>query len=182
MKQFARFSTLLSQARAPPKALETQARHLCALCDGEAGCAVTAARFLKEGLQRKQTCLLVGPKGFHDATLAELERGRSKRPAPGEVLLIGGQKSHSALLEALQRIFQEAKTSGRMVRAVGNVAGYGKTDFRALMEYEPRVDALLRRFGVQAICEYDVRRFKGPELLRALKAHPDTSRYPLMMG
>jgi hypothetical protein len=114
--------------------------------------------------------------------VAKEERTARKRPAAGQLLAFDGDKSPATLLEAVQRIFEEAKTAGRTVRAVGNVSGYGKMDFRTLMEYEPRVDALLRRFGAQVICQYDVRRFEGPQLLRALKVHPDTSRYPLMTG
>jgi DNA-binding MarR family transcriptional regulator len=184
MKAFAKYAPLLSQAAASQgRARNDQARHLCALCDGDADCKALAMRFLKDGLREKQTCLLVGPQGFRDSTLAGLERSNRKRPTAGRVVQSGGEKSPAEMLASLQRVFQDTRTGGRTACLMGEMSWMrGKMNFNSLMDFEARLDPLLRRYGVSAICEYDVRRFKGPQLLRALKAHPDTSRYPLMMG
>ena len=38
---------------------------------------------------------------------------------------------------------------------------------------------LARRFPVVSLCQYDARRFSGTGILRGLKCHDDTFKYPL---
>jgi hypothetical protein len=186
MMAFVKYGMILSGAQTASTAkhlANSQGRHLCALCDGDASCRETAVHFLREGLRQRQKCVLVGPPRFRDATLAELERTGAKRPLAGQLVLSGGEKSPESMLEFFRPVFEEARAAGKAIHLVGNMYwAHGKMDFDTLMDYEARVDPLLRRFRVKALCQYDVRRFPGPQLLRALKCHPDTGRYPLMIG
>ena len=53
-------------------------------------------------------------------------------------------------------------------------------DLDELMAFERHYDyGLARRFPVITLCQYDARRFSGIGVLRALKCHEDTFRYPL---
>jgi hypothetical protein len=160
-----------------------QVRHLCVLCDGEASCSEMAVRFLRQGLQHGQKCVLVGSQGFRDATLAELERTARNRPLVDQIVLFGGARSPEAMLEFFRPVFEKVRAAGKTARIVGKMDwSRGKMDFGTLMAFEARVDPLLRRFRAQAMCQYDVRRFSSPQLLRALKCHPDTRRFPLILG
>jgi DNA-binding MarR family transcriptional regulator len=179
MKAFSQHDTLLAQALAD----SGQAQHSCALCDGEAGCGEMAVRFLKEGLRQKQRCLLVAPQRFRDTTLAELQRSARKRNLAGQLIHFGGAKSAASMLEFLEGVLQETRAGGTTVRIMGNMSwAHTKMNFDTLMDFEARLDPLLRRFRGQALCQYDVRRFTGPQLLSALRCHPETRRYPLMLS
>ena len=187
MRLFGKFGMLLPVAQtaaiAGHRFLNGRGRHLCVLCDGDASCSEMAVRFLGEGLKQRQKCVLVGSQGFRDATLAELERTAGKRPVAGQLVLSGGEKSAESMFEMFSPVFEEARAAGQAIYLVGNMSWtQGKMDFDTLMDYEARVDPLLRRFHVKALCQYDVRRFSSQRLLRALKCHPDTRRYPLMLG
>jgi MEDS: MEthanogen/methylotroph, DcmR Sensory domain len=188
MRAFGKYGILLAGTQTLSNAgnrfLNGQGRHLCALCDGDESSRRMAVGFLKEGLRQRHQCVLVGPPSFRDSTLAGLQRaGARRRPLAGQLILSGGEKSPESMLEFFRPVFEEARAAGKAVHLVGNMYwAHGKMDFDTLMDFEARVDALLRRFHVEALCQYDVRRFSGPQVLRALKCHPDTGRYPLMTG
>jgi len=187
IRAFGKYETLLSGAQSAAiggkRLMNGNGQHLCVLCDGDASCRETAVGFLREGLRQKQKCVLVGPPSFRDATLAELERKGAKRPHAGQLALSGGENSAESMLEFFRPVFEEARAAGTAIRVVGDMYwAHAKMDFDTLMDFEARVDPLLRRFRVTALCQYDVRRFSGQQLLRALKCHRDTGRYPLMLG
>ena len=187
MRAFGKYGMLLSEAQTPSIAgnrfLKGHGRHVCVLCDGDASCRDMASRFLREGLRQRRTCILVGPQSFRDATLAELERTAGRRPVAGQLVVFGGAKSPESMLEFFRPVFEEARAAGKAIHVVGNMYwSQGKMDFDTLMDFEARVDPLIERFRVQALCQYDVRRFPSPQLLRALKCHRETRRYPLMLG
>jgi hypothetical protein len=187
MKAFGKYEMLLGGA---PKAssagkdlLNGQERHQCVLCDGEGNCADVATRFLREGLRQGHMCCLVARPGFGNEILAELERTGRKRLAAAQLVLHGGGKSPESMLEFFDGVLEKARSAGKTLCVVGNTSwARGKMDFNSLMDFERRVDPLLRREKARALCQYDVRRFSSPQVLRALKCHPDTARYPLMLG
>jgi hypothetical protein len=87
------------------------------------------------------------------------------------------------MLGFLGRVFERAKAAGTTVRVVDNMSwAQDKMDFNALIAYEERVDPLIRQFKARALCQYDVRRFSSPQLLKALKCHSDTARYPVVLA
>ena len=45
---------------------------------------------------------------------------------------------------------------------------------------ERSVGGILKRFPTVAVCQYDVRKFDGPSLPEAIKAHPDASNLGLV--
>jgi hypothetical protein len=187
MKVFVKYGTFLSGAReysaAGSRAQGGPAQHVCALCDGDASSRDMAVRFLRHGAPQRQKCVLMGPRRFLDATLAELERGAGKRAFAGQVTAHRGETSAESMLAFFRPIFEEARADGKAIYLVGDMSwSQRKMDFDTLMDFEARVDRLLRQFEVKALCQYDVRRFSGPRLLRALKVHRDTERYPLTLG
>ncbi len=88
------------------------------------------------------------------------------------------------MLEFFDGVLDKARAAGRKpLCLVGNMTwARGKMDFDALMDFERRVEPVLRREKARALCLYDVRKFSGPQVLRALKGHPDTAHHPLMLG
>jgi MEDS: MEthanogen/methylotroph, DcmR Sensory domain len=187
MRVFGKYEMLMAREQASSPAgkrlPDGGARHSCVLCEGDTGCGDMAIEFLREGMRQKQTCLVIGTPRFRDAIVAKLERAGGKRPVEGSLVYFGGAKSPESVLGYLGPIFEEAKAAGTTVCAVDNMSWtHAKMDFDRLMDYEKRVDPLIRQFKAKALCQYDVHRFSGPQLLRALKCHTDTARYPLMIG
>jgi hypothetical protein len=187
MATFGKYATILSEAQpastSDDRSANGHGHHLCALCDGEASCRDMAVRFVKEGLRLRRKCVVVGPQSARDAICAELQGAGMKLPRAGQLVFSGGEGSPESMLALLRGIFREARAAGKTVHLIGNMSwAQGKMDFDALMEFETRVERLIRRFRAEAICQYDLSRFSGQQALRALKCHPETTRRPLILG
>ena len=161
--------------------------HVCGLYDDDAGRLKLAVPFLAEGLRLGQLCVLVaGPEALK-AFLAHLEPGRNGLPefAIGKELIVSeGEKSGDAMLAFVERVNFEARAAGHSIRWVGDMAWTlaKRISIDELMDFETRVDFLAQRFPLAAVCQYDLRHFSGRAVLRALKCHSDTFRYPLALG
>ncbi len=62
-----------------------------------------------------------------------------------------------------------------IIRVVGEMVSE-RTMFASeeeMLRYEEAFETMSKRYPLAVMCQYDVRRFDGPALLRALKAHPD---------
>jgi hypothetical protein len=66
-----------------------------------------------------------------------------------------------------QRALNGARVSGEMGWALGKVAGADR-----LIEYEARINLVVKEAPVTAICQYDARRFSGALLFDVLSVHP----------
>jgi hypothetical protein len=185
MRVFGKYEMLLARDQKSPAATRSsggRARHLCALCDGEASCRDAAVDFLLEGGAKRQLALVIGTSAFRDAILGKLGAG-AKRYSDNDIVYYAGAKSPDSMLGFLGRVFERAKAAGTTVRVVDNMSwAQDKMDFNALIAYEERVDPLIRQFKARALCQYDVRRFSSPQLLKALKCHSDTARYPVVLA
>jgi hypothetical protein len=60
-----------------------------------------------------------------------------------------------------------ARVIGEMTPEIGKVEGGSR-----LMEYESKVSMLIRKYPVNAVCQYDARSFDGSTILDILKVHP----------
>jgi hypothetical protein len=119
--------------------------------------------------------------------LAHLEPGRNGLPdfAVGKELVVSeGEKTGDAMLALLERVNFEARAAGHSIRWVGDMAWTStkRISIDELMDFEMRVDFVAQRFPLAAVCQYDLRHFSGRAVLRALKCHSDTFRYPLALG
>ena len=161
--------------------------HICGLYDDDAGRLKLAVPFLAEGLRLGQLCVLVARPETIKAILDHLEPGQGGLPdfALGKQLVVSeGEKSGDAMLAFLERINFEARAAGHSIRWVGDMAWTStkRISIDQLMDFEMRVDFVAQRFPLAAVCQYDLRHFSGRAVLRALKCHSDTFRYPLALG
>lgn len=79
--------------------------------------------------------------------------------------MLGNLKTFYEQSQAEQ--FPGSRVSGEMVWALKGIPGSER-----LMEYEARVNMLVNDYPVNAICQYDARRFDGAAILECLKVHP----------
>jgi transcriptional repressor of dcmA and dcmR len=161
--------------------------HVCGLYDDDAGRMKLAVPFLAEGLRLGQLCVLVARRDALKAILAHLKPGRNGMPdfAVGKELVVSeGETSGDAMLDVFERVNFEARAAGHSIRWVGDMTWTStkRISTDELMDFEMRVDFLAQRFPLAAICQYDLRHFSGRAVLRALKCHGDTFRYPLALG
>jgi transcriptional repressor of dcmA and dcmR len=165
-----------------PLALGT---HLCSLHTSARGQARLAAGFLGDGPRDGVVYLLAGSAEGNRAVLAQLERhhpGVSADVFAGRLELaeIGARfQDHLESLEA--RLHAAQRRGARAFRLVGApLDGKGtKWPEGAVLAYEDAYDRVIaKRFPVITLCQYDVRRSSGTEVLELLRRHPDVFAYP----
>lgn len=192
----ARSSATAPAVTEPPAAHETRVyiegiaiehgSHICALYDSDKGQQKLALPFLADGLQAGESCCLVAAPDDQSrilTQLATLRRGLDDDMRTGQLVVMEGMASGTAMLERLEEMFLQAtRSSKRFIRLLGDMSwsSYQGLDSDALMAFEMRyTHSLARRFPVVSLCQYDARRFSGLDVLQALKCHEDTFRYPL---
>ena len=176
---FAKYGGVMS-AKAP--AWEGgEPRHVCGLCDSDAGRRDLLVTFLTQGLKREDRCVLIAPAEIQNAVLAELPH---RRRATEQVLVSPGHESMDAQLALLKGVSQEAKRAGRSLCLAADMSWVLSRNLGidALLEIETRFDAVARQLPVKALCVYHALRFSSGDFLRAVKCHRDHSRYPIQLG
>ncbi len=160
--------------------------HLCTIYENDLGRLKLSVPLLAGGLQAGDLCLLIGTADDREPILERL--GALHPPLAddireGRLILSDGAASAREMHEHLEAIFVQAVSAGRQsIRLVGDMAWCIELglDLDELMAFEIGYNhSLARRFPVVALCQYDARRFSGVGVLRALKCHEDTFRYPL---
>lgn len=92
-----------------------------------------------------------------------------------EVYFEGGKFEPERMLGLLQAFYENsvkenrsgARVIGEMTPEIEHVTGGSR-----LMEYESKVSLLLKKYPVNAVCQYDARSFDGSTILDILKVHP----------
>ena len=92
-----------------------------------------------------------------------------------EVYFEGGTFEPERMLNLLRAFYENsvnqnrsgARVIGEMTPEVEHVPGGSR-----LMEYESKVSLLLKKYPVNAVCQYDARSFDGSTILDILKVHP----------
>jgi hypothetical protein len=92
-----------------------------------------------------------------------------------EVYFEGGKFEPERMLKLLKEFYENAQKQnkngarviGEMSPEVENVPGGSR-----LMEYESKVSLLLKKYPVNAVCQYDARAFDGATIMDILKVHP----------
>lgn len=93
----------------------------------------------------------------------------------GEVYFEGGKFEPERMLSLLQEFY---KNSVKNNRSGARVIGEMSTEIESipggsrLLEYESKVSLLLKKYPVNAVCQYDARLFSGSTILDVLKVHP----------
>jgi excisionase family DNA binding protein len=176
--------------KAPPQAVVAgiplnYGTHLCALYGNDSGRDKLAVAFLADGFYAGGVCFLASSPEARGKIIGQLERGHgSLKPEieAGRLVLSRYLRTPSEQYEYWETNLVSAIRSGAdSLRVVGDMtscldAGMSMDE---VAECEAGYDRLIaRRFPVITLCLYDVRRFESLEVVRALKGHADTFRYP----
>ena len=159
--------------------------HLCALYGNDAGRVKLATAFLADGLRPKSATYLVASPEARSQILGPLEGGRTGVKSEidiGELVPSKYLGTPRAQWDYWESNFVNAMRAGvESLRVVGDMTSCldaGMT-LDQVMEYEAGYDGMIaRRYPVVTMCMYDVRQFESLEVVRALKGHSDTFRYP----
>jgi len=91
-----------------------------------------------------------------------------------ETYFAGGIFDPDRMLQQLAQFHRAARDAGRSVRVIGEMSPRITTieGGSRLMEYEGRVNGLLRVHPLTAVCQYDVRLFSGSIIMDVLSMHP----------
>jgi hypothetical protein len=104
---------------------------------------------------------------------AERASGRFAISPTRQVYFEGGRFDPDRMLGLLARFHEESVAAGRRgARVIGEMAGSPPSGRVRLLEYESRVNQLLRTHPVTAVCQYDARRFDGATIMDVLTVHP----------
>ena len=177
---FAKYGALMSAKGSTQDAAlgSGQPRHICGLCDSDAGGRSLVTTFLAEGLKRGDKCVLVAPAAAQKEILAALH---SRRRAPEQVIVSDGYGSADAQFAFLKRMSQEATQAGQTLCLAANMSWTLAKNVRidAIVEIERRFDAVTRRLASTCLCVYDARQVSSGDFLRVVKCHRDNQHYPI---
>jgi len=177
-------STSPSAIRLGGERLEDQ-RHICALVDGPVEADALLLPFITDGLDRGDRVVHVLDPEVRDAHLARLtEAGIDVDAAVatrqlevlawGDAYMRGGRFDRSAQLAYLRRSVAETHDLGYpMTRYVGSTEwALDEATVRELLEYEARVNTMVRNQPDVFVCTYDLNHHTGRTIADAHDVHP----------
>ena len=159
--------------------------HLCGIYGSNAGRLDLTVPFLLEGLRNRSVCFLVAPARAQRDILKAMRRRRPSLDSDiraGRLVVSEHQDSPAAQCRFFEVAMTNAEAEGvESFRVVGDMWGLRlKVSSRQMIKLELGFERrIVPRFPVVALCAYDARKFRGLELLDALKDHSDTFRYPM---
>lgn len=106
---------------------------------------------------------------------AEVDAGRFTLSAASEVYFRDGRFDPERVIGLLTEFHEESVRAGRLAaRVIGEMSAEidRVPGGSRLMEYEARVNGLLRTHPVTAVCQYDARAFPGATIMDVLAVHP----------
>ncbi len=198
-RRFDRSAVLRLRATGPPAASPSASSvllegreiplhsHLSAYSTSDRGRLRLSVPFLRDGLAAGQPCVTVSNRQtarlLEDELKAEgvaveraLETGRLR-----ELELF---QTHSQGIETFERTFAAFTRRGDLViRVLGEASQNAETlgSIPDLLRFEEMLNSLVRRYPVVMICQYDVRRLQGTDVIDVLKGHADNFDQPLGM-
>jgi excisionase family DNA binding protein len=155
--------------------------HLAAFYDSDAGRLRLTAPFLADGIRAGQPCFLIAQGEELDAYLVAFDHmgdiDVDAALASGLLMVVGapGRNVAAALEYWEQALWAAMDRHVPVMRAVGEMVSE-RENFESeqeMLAYEVAFNTMARRFPCAVICQYDVRKFSGPAILTALRAHPD---------
>jgi excisionase family DNA binding protein len=161
--------------------------HLSSYYTSERGRLRLGVPFLRDGLAAGQPCVLMS-----DPTTARLLENELKAEGvaveralqTGRLRELEPFKTQSEGIEAFERAFAEFTRRGDLlIRVLGEATQNARTlgSIADLLRFEDVVTGLVRRYPVVMICQYDVRRLEGTDVVDVLKVHADQFDQPLGM-
>ena len=160
-------------------------RHVCSIYEKKSEQLSMAVAFILGGLERGET-LYIADTNEPEAILTALQRhgidadaalrsGRltvsDNRPylqkgrfVPGEMIQFLADRCRAAQSKSKHSAFRFA---GEMTWVLGSAAGVDR-----LLEYEAKLNHLLRRRNALCLCQYDRHRFSDDVILGVLRTHP----------
>lgn len=169
-----------TEARLPP------GTHICQIYGGEEERSSSLLQYLLSGVRQGE-----GSACFTEKTSAEAARAFFRQHgedfdaalASGELTLStiqdiyfqNGEFNPDRMLALLEAFHDATVAAGRTAaRVIGEMSPqiHSIPGGSRLVEYESRVNELLRRIPVTAVCQYDARAFDGGTILEVLQVHP----------
>lgn len=154
--------------------------HLCGLYGTDRARVQLTVAFLAGGLRAGSKSFLVTKPGVRRGLLENLQQERPslKSDIDADRLVVASYaKNSDAQISWFHDEFDRALASGvRSLRVLGDVAGHSaRLSPDALADYESAYSELIAaKYPVVTLCQYDVRTFSSPEILTALRGHPDS--------
>jgi hypothetical protein len=155
--------------------------HLATFYSSDAGRLRLTLPFLVDGLRSGQHCFLAASEDLLETYInamrntGEVEFDRALADGRFAALGFDGATVDGAVAFWERKFAQLLAQSPTLIRHVGEMAAVRRMfpSEDEMLRFEQAYDVMCRRYRVAAICQYDVRDFDGPALLRVLKAHPD---------
>ena len=161
--------------------------HLSSYYTSDRGRLQLGVPFLRDGLAAGQPCVIIS----NPETARLLEDELKAEGVAVERALEAGRlreletfKTRSQGIDEFERTVAAFTRRGDLVIRVLGEATENANSLGSIAEqlrFEDMLDGLVRRYPVVLICQYDVRRLKGRDVIDVLKGHADNFNRPLGM-
>lgn len=161
--------------------------HLSSYYTNDRGRLRVGVPFLREGLAAGQPCVIMSNRETARLLADELKaEGVAVERAvdTGRLHELETFKTLSQGIETFERTFAAFTRRGDLViRVLGEATQNAESlgSIADLLRFEDMLSALVRRYPVVLICQYDVRRLGGTDVIDVLKRHADNFDQPLGM-
>ncbi|HKB19250.1 MAG TPA: MEDS domain-containing protein [Candidatus Dormibacteraeota bacterium] len=155
--------------------------HLATLFSSDAGGLRLTIPFFAEGIRLGQPCFLVADGSLAERyveALGQVEGVDLEAAMESDLfslVVFSGGRVGDAIAQWEGNFATSIARRPTIIRIVGEMVAE-RTMFASeeeMLRYEEAFEVMSKRYPLAVMCQYDVRRFDGPALLRALKAHPD---------
>ena len=161
-------------------------RHVCAFFDSVEEEQLIMAPFVRDGLARGERAFHVVDPAQRDDYVRRLEdegiavaaaeaRGQFELRTWDETFFRTGSFDQDAMLALIEEVLKGTTTRGfPLTRFVGHPARplEGRLGVDDVVEFETRVNYIVRKYRDPVICIYDVSQFSGGEVMDILRTHP----------
>jgi len=161
--------------------------HLSSYYTSDRGRLQLGVPFLRDGLAAGQPCVILSNREtarlLEDELKAEgvaVERALES----GRLVELETFKTLRQGVETFERTFAAFTRRGELViRVLGEATQNAKSlgSLASMLRFEDMLNGLVRRYPVVMLCQYDVRRLEGKDVIDVLKAHADHFDKPLGM-
>jgi hypothetical protein len=157
--------------------------HICYLYSDEDERKRFMADYVHSGIDNNESVIYVPDSGADTLESAVAEMGIAAPGAPDDQLTLAtamdiyfpsGEFIPETVLEQLRELYANvprgyhgARCAGEMTWALRDVPGTER-----LIEYETRINDVLKEFPLTTLCQYDTRKFSGATIFELLNVHP----------
>lgn len=161
--------------------------HLSSYYTSDQGRLRLSVPFLRDGIAAGEPCVIMSNRQTARLLNDELKTEGvevERALATGRLRELETFKTQSEGIETFERTFAAFTRRGDLlIRVLGEATQNAKTlgSMTDLLRFEDMLDRLVRRYPVVLICQYDVRRLEGTDVIDVLKVHADNFDQPLGM-